>query len=187
MMPRDPPISTSPPWDFKLAPNTQVFLGGSWPPSSGLGDWPTCTAWDSFLMKCVKLRQQWTACHSPEWVLGVFSTGGSAVLVFFSQPFLCLSQPLVARKVCMIPASLKSSLRSPPLPCGSGLCSKEALWGLACSLRLSVSWGWLALVPSTILFFGRWSFAGVLPSVCCYVWDWLLFQTSGLGRQDCTK
>lgn len=59
-------------------------------------------------------------------------------------------------------------------------------YGPLCSSMISVSPGWRAVLSGT-LFFGRWSFVGELPSVCCYVWDWLLFQTSGLGRQAYTK
>lgn len=58
--------------------------------------------------------------------------------------------------------------------------------GPLCSFIIFVSPGWHSVLSGT-LFFGRWSFVGELPSVCCYVWDWLLFQTSGLGRQAYTK
>lgn len=58
--------------------------------------------------------------------------------------------------------------------------------GYWCSSAVFLFPGWHSVI-STILCFGRWSFVGELPSVCCYVWEWLLFQTSGLGRQDSTQ
>lgn len=70
------------------------------------------------LMKCVKPRGQLTDYHSPKWVRRSFSTGGSAILVFFCQPFLCLCQPGVAREVCRIPpgtTEVQPQVSSPPL------------------------------------------------------------------------
>lgn len=93
----------------------------------------------------------------PSWS-AVFSFLVAQLYLCFSvNRFCALASPprKQEKNAGYLVAPLKSSLKSPPIPCGSGLCSKETLWSLACSLRLSVSWGWLALVPSTILFFGR--------------------------------
>lgn len=55
--------------------------------------------------------------------------------------------------------SLSSSFRS----------SEEPPWALVLLSRISVSSGWHSISRQHLLLFGRPSFVGKLPSVCCYV------------------
>lgn len=103
MIPRDLPVSASPPWDFKLATNTQVFLGEFWPPSSGLGFRPHAPLeihYDEMgeveaTINYLTIPPSWSA---------VFSILVARLSLCFSvNRFCALASPGEAREECRIP------------------------------------------------------------------------------------